>query len=68
MTQMNTGATPGSGQPNKKKLTPHRWIIEYESYWNGQMKHIAWLETHNEDCDARLPCDMDWDEQHEGEL
>lgn len=29
-------------------------------YWDGQVKHIGWLEAHNEDCDAHyMNSDMD---------
>lgn len=38
---------------------PIEFIVEREGYWNGQVKHIKWLELHNEDCDATLPSDQD---------
>lgn len=35
--------------------------IEYENdFWPGQLKHIGWLEAHNDGVDAKLPSDMDW--------
>lgn len=25
----------------------------HDDFWPGQMKHPIWLETHNDDCDAK---------------
>lgn len=47
---------------------PIEFITVKDEWWPGQMKHIIWFETHNEDCDAILPSDQDWDNQHEGEI
>lgn len=40
----------------------YEFHIEYDKYWEGQMKHVGWLEAHNEDCDThQMDSDMDWD-------
>lgn len=47
----------------KYRSKSYEYHIEYNDWWAGQMKHIVWLEVHNEDCDThQMDGDMDWDE------